>query len=71
MRELLEQYEIAGQDNWRITELNQYGEGDSHLFPSLGDALVFIKNNIVEGISATDMELAFIVPFTAHVTIEI
>lgn len=71
MKDFLERHEVEGQDNWRVTESNEYGENESLLFATLEEALTFMKNHIVDGNSAGELELAFIVPFSAHVTIEV
>lgn len=71
MIDFLKQHETVGQDNWRVTETNEYGECEACLFPTLEEAKVFIRECIIEGVPAAGLELSFVVPFTVNVTIEV
>lgn len=71
MTDQFTKYEIAGQDNWRVTESTKYGKSEELLFPTLEEAKVFIQNFILDGHEASELELAFIVPFAVNVTVEV
>ncbi len=71
MNDQFTKYEIVGQDNWCVMEINEYGEREACLFPTLEEATEFIRECIIRGVPVTGLELSFVAPFTFNVTVEV